>query len=334
MRAKAPIGKTMTKKKASDIPADVAAKILFLSDRTCCVCRKKEKPVQIHHIDGDQTNHDFGNLAVLCLDCHTETQISGGFHRKLDADQVRLYCDDWLNLVARERALKRPLGKVTKQPASEVELTTSLAEIYRENSEFELLAMLYHGIGNNELRDKYIEEALKRDPSDQSIAFLRSLQRRSDLIPASVVKREVTRMSKHKDWSQLARLYVDIGDYEKAAESYIKSVAEDLRQGNRFAAAFYLKELSQSGTIEALFERAYREASASGDLWWQIRALQELGWKSELNNLLLKNKEKIEKSGNPYFQALLAIALGDRAAYVTLRKLQAKATHIRKIRSS
>lgn len=97
------------------IPPEIAAKVLFLSDRTCCVCRRKGKPIQIHHIDGNPTNSDINNLAVLCLDCHNETQISGGFHRKLDAEQVRLYQDDWLNLVARERELKRPIDKVVRQ---------------------------------------------------------------------------------------------------------------------------------------------------------------------------------------------------------------------------
>jgi hypothetical protein len=86
------------------IPPPTAAKVMFLSDRTCCVCRKEAKPVQIHHIDGNNGNHEIKNLAVLCLDCHTQTQIRGGFQRKLDLDQVVLYRDDWHSTVARKRA--------------------------------------------------------------------------------------------------------------------------------------------------------------------------------------------------------------------------------------
>lgn len=86
------------------VPEDIAAKVQFFSDRTCCVCREKGKPVQIHHIDGDETNNDDSNLAVLCLDCHHETQIRGGFARKLDAEQIKLYRDNWYSIVSSKRA--------------------------------------------------------------------------------------------------------------------------------------------------------------------------------------------------------------------------------------
>jgi Protein of unknown function (DUF3298) len=82
-----------------EIPTDVAAEVLFLSDRTCCVCRQRLRPVQLHHIDDHPENSVADNLAVLCLDCHRETQIRGGFDRKLDAAQVRLYKLDWLKRV-------------------------------------------------------------------------------------------------------------------------------------------------------------------------------------------------------------------------------------------
>jgi len=116
------------------IPPEVAAKVLFLSDRTCCVCHTKGKPIQIHHIDGNPSNNDINNLALLCLDCHNETQISGGFHRKLDADQIKIYRDDRMNLVGRERALMLSIDKLgQKEKTLELELATSLAEIYEQN---------------------------------------------------------------------------------------------------------------------------------------------------------------------------------------------------------
>jgi hypothetical protein len=68
--------------------------------------------------------------------------------------------------------------------------------------------------------------------------------------------------------------------------------------------------------------------AAKGDLWWQVRALQELGWESELKDLLIEKKEKIEKSGNTSLQELLAMAEGKREAYIQLRKLEAKSAHI------
>ncbi len=94
-----------TKKRRIEIPRALQAQVLFASDRICCICRVKGKPVQIHHIDDNPANNDFDNLAVLCLDCHNETQIRGGFHRKLDAEQVMLYRDDWLKQVSKTRAI-------------------------------------------------------------------------------------------------------------------------------------------------------------------------------------------------------------------------------------
>jgi hypothetical protein len=93
----------MARKLRQSIPEDLAAEALFLSDRTCCVCRTPGKPVQIHHVDENPSNNTLENLAALCFDCHRDTQIRGGFDRKLDARQVILYRDDWHRIVAQRR---------------------------------------------------------------------------------------------------------------------------------------------------------------------------------------------------------------------------------------
>lgn len=91
------------RKQRIEIPSDVAAQVLFESDRTCCVCRVRGKPVQIHHIDDDPSNSSPANLAVLCFDCHRDTQIRGGFDRKLDAAQIKKYKADWVKRVQSKR---------------------------------------------------------------------------------------------------------------------------------------------------------------------------------------------------------------------------------------
>lgn len=322
--------KHIKQKKRIDVPPEVAAKILFLSDRTCCVCSRKEKPVQIHHIDDNPSNNDIDNLATLCFECHDLTQISGGFHRKLDPEQVILYRDDWLKMVARNRARQHYVSKISnKEQILPIELATSIAEIYRENNELELLAIHYDKIGNKELRDKYIEEVLKNNPSDSSIIFLRAMQKRSELIPKEVIDREIKRSLNNNDWSQLGRLYVDIGDYKNAVEYYIKGIEEDIQKKRFFSVAFYIKELVEEGLVNALFAMVLHDAAAKGDLWLQVRALEELGWESELKELLIKNKDKIKRSKDILLQSKLTAVLGDRDQYVKTRKELAKKTHLR-----
>jgi hypothetical protein len=91
------------------IPTAIAAEVLVEHDRTCCVCQERGKRVQIHHIDGNNSNNDKANLAVVCFDCHDLTLIKGGFGRTLDAAQVTKYRDEW---VARVAELKRKADEI------------------------------------------------------------------------------------------------------------------------------------------------------------------------------------------------------------------------------
>jgi hypothetical protein len=106
------------------ISEDMAAKVLFAADRTCCICRV-EKKVQIHHIDGDPSNNDFNNLAVICLHCHSEAHSTGGFVRRLTPDLVRLYNNSWRAIVKLKlNPMQDPTGR--REYASEVFLEASL----------------------------------------------------------------------------------------------------------------------------------------------------------------------------------------------------------------
>lgn len=318
----------MAKRKSrTEIPREVAARVLFLSDRICCVCRVRGKPVQIHHIDEALSNNSLENLAVLCFDCHRETQIRGGFDRKLDADQVILFRDDWYRLVTQQRAVyDEYMGIEIQEESERLELVTSLAEIYRENQQFELLAVHYHSIGNYDLRDKYIELAIRQTPDDDVICFLRGRQGRPELIPEDTIEREIARHTKDKAWEQRARLYNRLGRYREAVEDYSKGISESLEANKVFSAAYYLKELVEEGLIQELFVIAFRAAEEENDLWWQVRALQELEWRSELRDFVLQHANEIEDSGNPMLLILLADARGDREQYVDLRKSIARGT--------
>ena len=67
----------MPRKNRVTIPKDIADKVMFNHNNTCCVCRIPNKETQIHHIDENPANNDIDNLAVLCLECHNKTQITG-----------------------------------------------------------------------------------------------------------------------------------------------------------------------------------------------------------------------------------------------------------------
>jgi hypothetical protein len=306
------------KKDRESLSKEIAARVLFLADRTCCVCRGEGKPVQIHHIDENPANNEFRNLAVLCFDCHRETQIWGGFDRKLDADQVMLYRDDWNRIVARTRATDEVAMKQNPTGGYDIEQITSIAEAYRENGEFELLASHYDMIGNNELRDKYIDIALSKAPSDDTVLFLRGLQSRTDLIPVDVINREDARLIASKDWLQRARMLKKLSRHPEAVHDYLQGILNSLSEDQVFSAAYYLKELSEAHLFEELFVIALKKAQAASDLWWQIRALQELGWHSELNDLLLKNESEIMNSDDLILKRELALVKGDQKAWLDL----------------
>ena len=94
----------MSKNVRIRVPRALAAEILVSSDRTCCVCRQPRNSLQLHHIDGNPANNDPQNIAVLCVQCHDETQLTGGFGRRLDAQTVARYRDIWLADVEKRRA--------------------------------------------------------------------------------------------------------------------------------------------------------------------------------------------------------------------------------------
>lgn len=98
------------------IPKALATEVMFAADSTCCVCCENGKAVQIHHIDGNPSNNTLENLVVLCLEHHNQTQMSGGFGRKLDASLVTRYRDEWLEDLEwrRAQANERAVTKVVE----------------------------------------------------------------------------------------------------------------------------------------------------------------------------------------------------------------------------
>jgi hypothetical protein len=281
--------------------------------------------VQIHHVDDDPSNSSMENLAVLCLDCHTTTQIIGGFHRKLDAEQIILYREDWVANVGRERAQARAaiaddlLGSDT-----EIKLATGIADIYREANAYESLAMHYAVWGNDELRDKYIDLAIKAGMDDESIIYYRSCQGRTDLIPSQVITRRERRLKSQRDFVGLGRMYRSLNRPVDAVGTTCRGIIAALEAGNIFTAGFYLKEMATEGDALNLFAIALEKARSNGDIWWQVRALAEMDMQSEADELLRANKKSIEASGELHLLQALAAADKDDTRFIELCKQEAR----------
>jgi hypothetical protein len=106
----------------------------------------------------------------------------------------------------------------------------------------------------------------------------------------------------------------------EAAKDYLAGIQESLNKGEVFSAAYYLKELSLGAFWKELFLRALAHAAEEKDLWWQVRALQELGWEKELKALLLEHEDEVNNSRNPILEVLLARAKNDDQRAIDLTK--------------
>jgi hypothetical protein len=306
----------MPRKQRVPIPDHIAAKALFEADRTCCVCRMK-KPVQIHHIDDDPSNNAYENLAVLCMDCHRDTQIQGGFDRKLDAGQVKLYRRDWLEQVRRYRADASQSPRESTQSVG-MRATLVRLEAAIKNEEWLDVARIYDRAGDEPLRDEYIDRALAENPSPFYQVLLRQMQGRVDELPEEVKAAAVEEVS--GDWTVRGSILLDIGRVKDAAETWLQGIQEAIQNERWFVAAYYMRHGLDSQLVEPLLTLALSEKIASDDLWWQVRCYEELGWFDQARELLLGNESRIESSDSLILKRKLATAKRDNEEYIRLTK--------------
>lgn len=94
-------------KRRSKVPERIAAEVEYAADRKCCICRQSVGGVQIHHVDGDPSNHALANLVLLCLQHHDDASRSGGLGRRLQPPTILRFRDTWLETVRRQREGRR-----------------------------------------------------------------------------------------------------------------------------------------------------------------------------------------------------------------------------------
>lgn len=100
---------TMPKRKA--IPPKTQKKLQIINLGVCCVCKERGIGTNFHHIDGNPTNNDEENIAVLCVKEHDKHHRPKAYnqtkHLELGADKIREYKRDWEQTV-KECKLKNP----------------------------------------------------------------------------------------------------------------------------------------------------------------------------------------------------------------------------------
>ena len=80
-------------------------RLLAASADRCCVCKRNEVNLHLHHIDGDSSNTIDRNLAVLCVEDHDrhhrqEAYGSRANHVELGAERMLKYKTSWEKFVS------------------------------------------------------------------------------------------------------------------------------------------------------------------------------------------------------------------------------------------
>jgi hypothetical protein len=75
------------------IPDSVRTRVLLANRHACCVCQRID--VQIHHIDGNPSNHEDSNLAVLCVQHHDKATSGPSLTAHLKPPEIKAYKRDW-----------------------------------------------------------------------------------------------------------------------------------------------------------------------------------------------------------------------------------------------
>jgi len=122
------------------IPKSIEEKLLIKNRHCCCICRWRGigKEINIHHIDGNNSNNDISNLSVLCLE-HASMADAGlregklGSGKKLSPKEVKEFKAIWEKIHDEEiKESKISIPKTEKRYLEmlyDFEIRKSIAEI-------------------------------------------------------------------------------------------------------------------------------------------------------------------------------------------------------------
>jgi hypothetical protein len=128
------------KSKRKKIPTDIEAEVIFQSNRLCCIDQKRGD--HIHHIDGNNSNYEFSNLAFLCFDCHDEVSRTGSLRKRLTPKAILKFRDHHYSVIKNMRdqslgILNNPIKSLTTEDLIDASTTaTILIEITKIKKEY------------------------------------------------------------------------------------------------------------------------------------------------------------------------------------------------------
>lgn len=82
-------------KQRKRIPGDLTDRLMAANRHTCCICCQPRHPVEKHHINGDPSNNEWNNLAVICRNCHGLVTARGNLGGRYTPGEVLRYKLDW-----------------------------------------------------------------------------------------------------------------------------------------------------------------------------------------------------------------------------------------------
>ena len=151
-----------TKGERKHIPSKIEEEILFLSNHTCCICKDRNKDVQIHHIDGDPSNNNLDNLAVLCLDCHSRVTGSRGLGKSYKPGEVKRYKRAWEKQIQESRKISQPKIVYSKELVSQIDIIVcEILSLPPKSKRIKVLFNILYELnlwrGDKKIRDKILE---------------------------------------------------------------------------------------------------------------------------------------------------------------------------------
>ncbi|MFC2113308.1 HNH endonuclease signature motif containing protein [Bacteroidota bacterium] len=151
------------------IPPKIETELLFINDRTCCICREDSKGIQIHHIDSNPSNNSIKNLAVVCTHHHDQIHKTGGVTKRISPRLLKKYKHEWELTVFKKRTKDfTPLKSESKieEMLFEFEIRKIAFEILsiEDNDKKEIIKRLefYHSLYLLEGYDDKILEAINQ----------------------------------------------------------------------------------------------------------------------------------------------------------------------------